>query len=322
MSIATIDDRRIFLPMPRPRPSRKLLATMVSILLHAAAGLALVSLADRIGDGPGPSIDAVVVELVAPETAVDAPAVPATPPVAETERQPVEDPKTAEAEASPAPTDPPEPPIEVARAEPPSAEPVAEPPPEAAPTPPEPPIEVARAEIPPTEAVPIETPVAEPPPVVERKIDPPPAPPRREAVEPHRPAKKPPAEARPAPKTKTAAAAKPAAEPRNAPGTPAIAGRAQASGGDRDALASYLASVRARITGQRRNHIGSERGRVEVRFTVDADGRLGGLQVGGAADGTLEDEALKVVRRASPVAPIPAAVGRTSLAMSVTLVFE
>lgn len=94
-------------------------------------------------------------------------------------------------------------------------------------------------------------------------------------------------------------------------------------GGAKDtALADYLASVRARIVSQRRAPLGADRGRVDVRFTIARDGRLGDVRASGAASDGLEEEALRIVRRASPVAAIPAEVGRADLAMTVTIDFR
>lgn len=97
---------------------------------------------------------------------------------------------------------------------------------------------------------------------------------------------------------------------------------AAASSGKNEPLALYLASIRTKIAGQQSGRPSAERGRVEVRFSVAADGRLGDVVIEGSDDDSLEEEALKVVRRSSPVAPIPPSTGKTSLTMSLVMEFK
>lgn len=163
---------------------------------------------------------------------------------------------------------------------------------------------------------PIETARAEPPPTVSR-----PAPQRKVAA---------PAAA------ETPAKAKPSARPKrseppklNAKAAPEVAQRSGSAGGAHapsagrpEDLAAYLASIRARITAQRPRSLGADRGRVEIRFSIAADGRLGDVKVVRSDDDTLEEEAIKIVRRTSPVPPIPPASGQTSLTMAVTVEFR
>lgn len=285
----------------------RLFAPFLSLLLHSAALAALVVTVGAAGyDGEEPSIDAVEVSLVAPpattEVALALPVAPEPSPPVET---------TAPAEAA-VPVDvapAPEPAVEIAALLPPPEPP----PPEARPDALDPaaPIEAApspAAMAPPVEVAP-PAPIAPPPPV--------------------KPAK--PKAVRPATTPKSPTAAAPAtAEPRppqtaasgGSNRTPATQGTAGRGDGERDALARYLASVRARIVSQRRAPLGADRGRVEVRFTIGPDGSLDGIRAGGAAEEVLEGEALRIVRRASPVSPIPAEVGRTALAMTVTIDFR
>ncbi|MCM5559360.1 TonB family protein [Pleomorphomonas sp. JP5] len=99
-------------------------------------------------------------------------------------------------------------------------------------------------------------------------------------------------------------------------------GAVAAPTGKNEPLALYLASIRAKIAAQQSGRPSAERGRVEVRFSVAADGRLGSVVVERSDDESLEDEALKIVRRSSPVAPIPPSTGKTSLTMSIVMEFK
>jgi TonB family protein len=99
-------------------------------------------------------------------------------------------------------------------------------------------------------------------------------------------------------------------------------GAAAAPSGKNEPLALYLASIRTKIAAQQSGKPSAERGRVEVRFSVAADGRLGDVVIERSDDDSLEEEALKIVRRSSPVAPIPPSTGKTSLTMSLVMEFK
>jgi len=86
-------------------------------------------------------------------------------------------------------------------------------------------------------------------------------------------------------------------------------------------LAAYLARVRARITSHQSAY-GGEQGKVGIRFLVSADGSFTGLAAVSGDRGPLDDAALRVVRRASPAPPIPASLGRPSISVVVTIIFE
>lgn len=110
------------------------------------------------------------------------------------------------------------------------------------------------------------------------------------------------------------------------PHAASAAGRPGASatspgGGATSDLAAYLARVRARIAA-RQSPQGGEEGRVGIRFDVADDGSFSGLAVVSGDHGPLADAALRIVRRASPAPPIPPTLGRGSIAMNVTIVFE
>lgn len=126
---------------------------------------------------------------------------------------------------------------------------------------------------------------------------------------------------------------KPAPNRRPKPGAAAKAGQAgsakrvdqgaaAAPSGKNEPLALYLASIRTKIATQQSGRPSAERGRVEVRFSVAADGRLGDVVIERSDDESLEEEALKIVRRSSPVAPIPSSTGKTSLTMSLVMEFK
>jgi protein TonB len=309
-------------PLPRVAVSAQVLSASVSLLLHAGFVAALLLIAGPAGNGAGDPTDVVEIELVAPEIATIAAAAPTPTAAAETPEAPAAtEPEPSPTVAETAPEPPPEPqaaepePTAVAVSEPPPVEtkpeeppPVAEkiveptPEPEVVPPPPPPPVEVRPRPV-------------EKPPVVERR------PPPKQATKPVREAARPTARRveKPA-KTETAQATDATTTASTGPSV-GSAGR-PASGGTRDSLATYIASVRSRITAQHPRGIGLERGRVEVLFTVTADGRLDGVRVGRSFEDTLADEALRIVRRASPVPPIPQTVGRTSVAMSVTIEFK
>lgn len=99
-----------------------------------------------------------------------------------------------------------------------------------------------------------------------------------------------------------------------APGSPK-------GGGSASDLAAYLARVRARIA-SRQPAVGGEQGRVGIRFEVADDGSFSGLTAVSGDRGPLVDAALRIVRRASPAPPIPPALGRGTIAMTLTIVFD
>lgn len=101
------------------------------------------------------------------------------------------------------------------------------------------------------------------------------------------------------------------------PGAPGPRG----GGGSASDLAAYLASVRARIA-SRQPAGGGEQGRVGIRFDVSADGSFSGVTAVAGDRGPLADAALRIVRRASPAPPIPPTLGRGTLAMTLTIVFD
>lgn len=126
---------------------------------------------------------------------------------------------------------------------------------------------------------------------------------------------------------------KPGTEQRVKSGPSAIpgqAGSANAGGrkaaavatGRNDLLASYIASIRAQIARQQATRAGVGCGQVRVRFNVAADGRLCDVKIEKSDDDALEEEALRIIRRSSPTAPIPPWAGETSLTMSIVMEFH
>ncbi|WP_165645175.1 energy transducer TonB family protein, partial [Oharaeibacter diazotrophicus] len=90
----------------------------------------------------------------------------------------------------------------------------------------------------------------------------------------------------------------------------AVDGRAASGAGrpDPDAMARYLSSVRADIMRQRRSVRAAGRGKVAVvAFSIDASGALGAIALASSSGApALDDAALAMVRRASPVPAMPA----------------
>ncbi|TBW36757.1 energy transducer TonB [Siculibacillus lacustris] len=317
------------------RPPTRTLARRGAILvlsssLHVLALAGLLWAADRAAPAGEPAEEIVyAVEFVkgAPEPIESAAAAPATdptpaahpaepsaPPVAVAAIEPPAEPQPEPASSPPEPPAPAEIVPPVAETAPPAVADVPPPPVEPEPVPvvvaapaPDPIVITARSDPPPPE------PIA-PPPIPESR----PRPPEARPIAPARPiVPARPVAQRPAP-TRTANAAAPASAAAEAGATAAKA--RSTGGGGRDLLTGYKAGVAARIQAQRRTGRFGETGRIVVAFTVDRSGRLGGVAiVTPAASPELDDEALRIVRRASPVDPIPAALADASLAMTVTL---
>lgn len=305
------------------------LATAVSLGLHAAVLM-------WIGGGPRPvdigldaKVDVVDVEFVLPDEARAAsPSVTGSLATTAPQQVTTVPPPLPTVERAPN-DDPPSEPKPVAIANPqektlavidrPAA--VVREPAEVAALPPknlQPPLE-ARSELSPIEA---SAPPPAPSPAELKRPDHPAPTPKPVASEPKRPVVAPPAEDR-----------KPAPARHPKPGATAKAGQAgsakpadleaaAAPSGKNEPLALYLASIRAKIAAQQSGRPSAERGRVAVRFSVAADGRLGDVVIERSDDEALEEEALKIVRRSSPVAPIPPSTGKTSLTMSLVMEFK
>ncbi len=112
--------------------------------------------------------------------------------------------------------------------------------------------------------------------------------------------------AEPAPSVR---AAKPAAGSQGAMDSPRGAGAGKP---DADVVARYVASVRADIMRERRGARARGRGRVAVvRFTIQPSGALSGVVLAATSgDPALDEAAVGMVRRASPVPPMPAGMAK------------
>lgn len=197
----------------------------------------------------------------------------------------------------------------------PQPEPVIEKPPEPEPPPPEPVVEPEpEIKIPELPKLPDAAAVLAPPPppkprpkVVERK------PPPKKAVERRKPINqdKPPAERTSAP-TAQAQAAPTAAAPSQG-----------ASSASSVSPASWRGSLLAHLNRYKRFPGGASPGIVQVSFSIDRSGRvLSARLIRGSGDAALDEEAVAMVRRASPVPAPPAGLGGSTIALAVPVKFS
>lgn len=287
-----------------PSLLRWTLAIAVVVGAHGVAGWMLVTW-QRAEAAMGAPPAALMIELAPLPVAPEAPPQEVAPGPEMVEAQP-------EPQPEPVLEKPPEP-------EPPPPEPVVEPqpvepPPE--PTPqaivqPEPEIKIP--ELPPLpDAAAVLAPPPPPPPVrpktVERK------PPPKKVVERRKPINqdKPPAERTTAPPRAQAEAAPNAAAPAE--------GAASASAASR---ASWRGTLLAHLNRYKRFPGGANPGTVQVAFSIDRSGRvLSARLVGGSGDAILDEEAVAMIRRASPVPAPPEGLGGGSIALSVPVKFS
>lgn len=242
-------------------------------------------------------------------------------------------------ELAPLPVAPEAPPQEVApgpemvEAQPePQPEPVIEKPPEPEPPPPEPVVEPQPVE-PPPEPTPqaivqpepeIKIPELPPLPDAAAVLAPPPPPARPKTVERKPPPKKvverrkpinqdkPPAERTTAPPRAQAQAAPNAAAPAEGAASVSAASRA-----------SWRGTLLAHLNRYKRFPGGANPGTVQVAFSIDRSGRvLSARLVGGSGDAILDEEAVAMIRRASPVPAPPEGLGGGSIALSVPVKFS
>ncbi len=287
-----------------PALARWTLAIAVVVGAHGMAGWMLVTW-QRAEAAMGAPPAAVMIELAPLPVAPEAPPQEVAP-----------GPEMVEAQPEP----PPEPVIEKPpEPEPPPPEPVVEPPPvepPPKPTPqpvvqPEPEIEVP--ELPPLpDAAAVLAPPPLPPPVrpktVERK------PPPKKLVERRKPINpdKPPAERTTAPPRAQAQAAPNAAAPAEGAASVSAASRA-----------SWRGTLLAHLNRFKRFPGGANPGTVQVAFSIDRAGRvLSARLVGGSGDAILDEEAVAMIRRASPVPAPPDGLGSGSIALSVPVKFS
>ena len=153
-------------------------------------------------------------------------------------------------------------------------------------------------------------PKQEPPPAKEVKRKPPPRPKvvhRKKPVNPDKPR----AERTSAPTAQAQAAARAAAP---------AAGAATASPA---AAASWRGSLIAHLNRFKRFPSGASPGTVQVAFSIDRRGRvLSARLVRGSGDAALDEEAVAMIRRASPVPAPPDGLGGSSIALAVPIRFS
>lgn len=216
----------------------------------------------------------------------------------------------------------------------PQPEPVIEKPPEPAPPPPEPVVEPPPPVDPPPVVEP--QPVAQPEPEIRipelpalpdaaAVLAPPPAPkPRPRVVE-----RKPPPRKQVVERRKPINQDKPAAERTSAPtaqaqAAPAAAAPSQgASSAPSVSPASWRGTLLAHLNRYKRFPGGANPGTVQVAFSIDRSGRvLSTRLVSGSGDAVLDEEAVAMLRRASPVPAPPAGLGGSTIMLAVPVKFS
>lgn len=288
-----------------PAVLRWALAVLVVAGAHGAAGWMIVTW-QRAEAAMGTPPAAVMIELAPLAVAPEAPPQEVAPGPEMVEAQP-------EPQPEPVIEKPPEP-----EPPPPEPEPVVEPPP-LEPPPVVEPQPVARQEpeikIPELPALPDAAAVLAPPPpppsprpkVVEHK------PPPKRVVERRKPINqdKPPAERTSAP-TAQAQAAPTAAAPSQG-----------ASAASSVSPASWRGTLLAHLNRYKRFPGGANPGTVQVSFSIDRSGRvLSARLVSGSGDAALDEEAVSMIRRASPVPAPPAGLGGSTIALAVPVKFS
>lgn len=286
-----------------PALLRWALAILIVAGGHGAAGWMIVTW-QRAEAAMGTPPAAVMIELAPLAVAPEAPPQEVAPGPEMVEAQP-------EPQPEPVIEKPPEP-------EPPPPEPVVEPPP-VEPLPvvePEPVVQPEpEIKIPELPALPDAAAVLAPPPppskprpkVVERK------PPPKKVVERRKPINqdKPPAERTSAP-TAQAQAAPTAAAPSQGASSPASV-----------SPASWRGTLLAHLNRYKRFPGGANPGTVQVSFSIDRSGRvLSARLISGSGDAALDEEAVSMIRRASPVPAPPAGLGGNTIALAVPVKFS
>ncbi|MGO4667364.1 energy transducer TonB [Bosea sp. 2RAB26] len=253
------------------------------VVVAAHGGIAWLALSWRPGEAAaGAPEPAVMIELAAVSVAPEAPAADLPPAPQATEAEPP--PPTPE--PVPEPVKEPEPPPE----------------PEVIPEPvhlPEPEIKLPELpQLPDAAAVlaPPPPPAPAKPKVVERK----PTPPKPRVVERRKPAE------REKPRAKEAAAPPASAAPAAAPSSAPTGSAASPSA----STASWRGMLIAHLNRYKRFPGGARPGTVQIAFSIDRGGRvLSARLAGSSGDATLDEEAVSMIRRASPVPAPPAGVG-------------
>jgi protein TonB len=288
-----------------PAILRWTLAILVVAGGHGVAGWMIVTW-QRAEAAMGTPPAAVMIELAPLAVAPEAPSQEIAPGPEMVEAQP-------EPQPEPVIEKPPEP-------EPPPPEPVVEPPPPVEPPPVVEPQPVAQPEpeikIPELPTLPDAAAVLAPPPpppkprpqVVERK-----PPPKQRVVERRKPVNqdKPPAERTSAPTAQAQAAPTAAAPSQGESSAPSVS------------PASWRGTLLAHLNRYKRFPGGASPGTVQVSFSIDRSGRvLSARLISGSGDAALDEEAVAMVRRASPVPAPPAGIGGGTIALAVPVKFS
>jgi protein TonB len=280
-----------------PALLRWVMAALVVVSAHGS--LAWFALSWRPNEAAaGAPEPAVMIELAAVSVAPEA---------LPTELPPA--PQPAETEPEPTPPEPePEP---VKEPEPPPPEPIPEPEPVQQPEP-----EIKLPELPqlPDPAAvlaPPPPPQIEKPKVVERKPTPPK--PKPKVVERRKPIE------RQKPRAEQATAPPPSPAPAAAPSSAPIGTTATSS----VSTASWRGMLIAHLNRYKRFPPGARTGTAQVAFSIDRGGRvLSARLTGSSGDPALDDEAVSMVRRASPVPAPPAGIGGGAIALAVPVRFN
>lgn len=288
-----------------PALLRWALAAVVVAGAHGVAGWMIVTW-QRAEAAMGAPPAAVMIELAPLPVAPEAPPQEVAPGPEMVEAQP-------EPQPEPVVETPPEP-------VPPEPEPVVEPPPPVEPPPepepqrvvqPEP--EIRIPELPPLpDAAAVLAPPPPPPPlarprIVERKPPPKKVVARAKPIQPDKPQ----AERTSAPMAQ-AQAAPTAAAPNQGAAADSAASRA-----------SWRGTLLAHLNRYKRFPGGANPGTVQVSFSIDRSGRVVSARlVGGSGDAMLDEEAVAMIRRASPVPPPPEGLGGGTIALSVPVKFS
>lgn len=285
-----------------PALARWTLAVAVVVGAHGVAGWMLVTW-QRAEAAMGAPPAAVMIELAPLPVAPEAPPQEVAPGPEMVEAQPEPQPPQPVVETPPEP-------------EPPPPEPVVEPPPvEPPPEPvvqPEPEIKIPELPSLPDAAAVLAPPPPPPPPArpksAERK------PPPKKVVERRKPInpEKPPAERTTAQPRALAPVAPTAAAPAEGAATASAASRA-----------NWRGTLVAHLNRFKRFPGGANPGTVQVAFSIDRAGRvLSARLVGASGDALLDEEAVAMIRRASPVPAPPEGLGGGSISLSVPVKFS
>lgn len=280
-----------------PALLRWALAAVVVAGAHGVAGWMIVTW-QRAEAAMGAPPAAVMIELAPLPVAPEAPPQEVAP-----------GPEMVEAQPEPQPE-----PVVETPPEPVPPEPIVEPPPEPEPqrvVQPEPEIRIPELPPLPDAAAVLAPPPPPPPPVrpriVERKPPPKKVVARAKPIQPDKPQ----AERTSAPMAQ-AQAAPTAAAPNQGAATDSAASRA-----------SWRGTLLAHLNRYKRFPGGANPGTVQVSFSIDRSGRVVSARlVGGSGDAMLDEEAVAMIRRASPVPAPPEGLGGGTIALSVPVKFS